>query len=295
MKSGITRKSAFVLFCCLCFLFVMQKTQAEVNPPEFTIGQKLKVQGLNVPEDMVIIDIQKDDVTGDQVQDVVLLVGQSMKDNPSFYSLLNVVVQDGKSGKFTTLPERQIKEYLRGYEPKLFLGDFTGDKVKDVMVTVATGGSGGTYNHLIASWKNNKPVIIFGENENQGLKIKGNYLDGFKAELYSEVLNKTFIVDVSGYKKEYIEAKIYDANGKYIYANQYQGQNGSKYDIFSDPFSSLVPVDVDNDGVYELQGQQSVWGPFHAFTFTRVQSVWKYKDGKWKPTDAQYTLTYPIM
>jgi hypothetical protein len=56
-----------------------------------------------------------------------------------------------------------------------------------------------------------------------------------------------------------------------------------------------VPVDADSDGVYDLQGKQNVWGPIHIFTFTTVNSTWKYQDKKWLPTEAEYTLTYNIM
>ncbi|UFJ39886.1 hypothetical protein LOK74_17795 [Brevibacillus humidisoli] len=284
----------FALACLFCLSWIVQGVVgAEPQQPEFEVGQTLRVPGLPLPDDTKIVQVKRADVTGDRTEDTVLLVGQTLPDNPSFYSQLNVVVRDGKTGKYSALPQRQIKNYLSGYQPSLFLGDFTGDKASDVMVTVATGGSGGTSNHLIASWRNNNPVVIFGEQQNQGLRIKGKYLDGFKAELHSEVLNKTFIVDVSGYKQQYIEAGIYDRNGKYIYESPRNGQQ-SEYDIFSDPFYSLVPVDTDNDGVYELQGKQNIWGPIHVFTFATVNSTWDYKNGKWNIPDASYTLTYSI-
>lgn len=285
------RLSASVLLCCFFYLLLFAQTGAGANPQEYQVGQKLSVPGLQLPEDTYILQVQKADVSGDGTEDTVMLVGQPLKDNPSFYKMVNVVVRDGKTGAFSSLSPMQVKDYLQGYEPTMFLGDFTGDRLKDVMVTVATGGSGATSNHLITSWKNNKPVVIFGENENMGLKIKGRYLDGFKAELHSEVLKKTFIIDLSGLKKLYIDAKIYAPDGKYIYQDPSPGPNN----IFSDPYSSLVPVEVDNDGVYDLQGKQNVWGPIHIFTFTTVSSTWKYKDKQWTPIDAQYTLTYSIM
>jgi hypothetical protein len=291
LKPGITRKTSYLLMSCLCLLLVLSSITAEAAPPGFAIGQKLRVPGLNIPQEASILAVEQGDVTGDQTNDTILLVGQPLQDNPSFYTFLTVVVRDGKTGKFSTLPDGKVKAYLRGYEPALFLGDFTGDKTKDVMVSVVTGGSGGTSNYLIATWNRNRPQIIFGENENAGLRIKGKYLDGFKAELYSEVLKKTFLVDVSGLKKGYIEANVYDASGKLIYVDP---NPKNPYDIFSDPFSSLTPVDADGDGVYELRGQQSVWGPFHYLTFTTVESYWKYKNGKWDVTDASYTLRYGI-
>jgi hypothetical protein len=292
MNPGIARQAACILLCCFCFLFLVQEPIATAAQPEFQVGQKLQVQGM--PEDTFIIDVQQADVTGDGANDTVLLVGLPLKDNPSFYNVVTVVVRDGKTGTFSTLPQNWIKDYLRGYEPKMFLGDITGDKLKDVMVSVVTGGSGGTSNYLVAAWKNNKPDVVFGEKENQGLRIKGKFLNGFKAEMHSETLNKTFIVDLSGYKKQLIQGKIYDRNGTYIYQTTDRGRD-SQYNIFSDPFYSLVPVDPDNDGVYALIGEQNVWGPIHLYTLTTVESTWMYQNGKWNIPDAHYTLTYPIL
>ncbi|GAA4713842.1 hypothetical protein [Brevibacillus fulvus] len=260
----------------------------------FQVGQPLQAPGITLPQGTVIVEVQRADVTGDRVPDDVLLVGKPLSDNPSYYRPLSVVVRDGKSGQFSALPDTRTGQYLAGYEPSMFIGDFSGDKVGDVMVTVATGGSGGTSNHLIATWTSGKPSVIFGEQENQGLKITGKYLDGFKAELYSPVLDKSFLVDVSGLKEQYIQAKVYDASGKYIYRDPNRGNQRNAADIFSDPFSVLTPTDVNQDGVYELRGMQSVWGPFHVLTFTQVASTWAYRGGKWQVTDAQYTLTYPI-
>jgi hypothetical protein len=294
MNPGITRQRACLLLCCFCFLLLFQEPVATAAQPEFQVGQKLQVQGLNLPEDTYIIAVQQADVTGDAANDTVFLAGQPLRDNPAFYNLVTVVVRDGKTGKFSTLPQNRIKDYLRGYEPKMFLGDVTGDKLKDVMVSVATGGSGGTSNYLVAAWKNNKPDVIFGEKENQGLRIKGKFLNGFKAEMHSETLNKTFIVDLSGYRKQLIQGKIYDPNGTYIFQTADRGRD-SRHDIFSDPFYSLVPVDPDNDGVYSLIGEQNVWGPIHIYTLTTVESTWMYQNGKWNIPDAHYTLTYPIL
>jgi len=285
MKRIWLQKIAFLLFSSLVCFATPYAVQAQVKPPAFEIGQKFQAEGLNFPANTYIVDVQQGDVTGDAANDTVLLVGQKENPNDTRYSQLNVVVRDGKTGKFSALNDQQTKGYLSGYEPKLFLGDFIGDKLKDTMVTVATGGSGGVYSHLIATWKNNKPAVIFGEKENQGVKIKGKFLDGFKAELTSETLQKTFIVDVSAFKKSYVEGKIYSPSGKYIY------QDSSEYQIFSDPFSSLIPVDNDNDGVYELAGEQYVWGPAHIYGVTDVDSIWKYQRGKWVPIDVKYIVT----
>ena len=72
-----------------------------------------------------IIDRKKGDVNGDKVEDTILLIGNKPSgiDSP-FVSNIRLVIEDGKTGKGITVP---IKEDS-GYNPTIFLGDFTGDK-----------------------------------------------------------------------------------------------------------------------------------------------------------------------
>ena len=48
---------------------------------------------------------------------------------------INLVVQDGASLQYTRVP---IKDGS-GYNPTIFLGDFTGDKVDDIVVYIDSG------------------------------------------------------------------------------------------------------------------------------------------------------------
>lgn len=45
------------------------------------------------------------------------------------------------------------KVILLGNEPEVLLKDFTGDEIAEVMVAANSGGSGGVYYHLIATFK----------------------------------------------------------------------------------------------------------------------------------------------
>ena len=48
-----------------------------------------------------------------------------------------------------------------GYNPTVFLGDFTGNKVNDILVSIDSGGSGGFGYYYIFSFLNNKAQKLF--------------------------------------------------------------------------------------------------------------------------------------
>ncbi|GAA4700631.1 hypothetical protein [Brevibacillus fulvus] len=232
------------------------------------------------------LDQQEADVNGDGQTDLVILTGE--KENPQdlWNSRLHIVVKDGKTGKSTEL-KADGNQDLSGYDPGLFLGDFTGDQAAEIMVSADTGGSGGVVNHVIVDWKSGQR-IIFGEKQNAGMQIEGFFRDGFTAQLTSQAIGKSFAIHVKEQMKDYI-GQLFDQQGKYTGPVEEQAQ------ILSDPFGLLTPIDVDGDGVFELEGTQNVWGPAHVNGLTDVTSVWAYKQGSWIPVRAHYTVEMPLI
>jgi len=88
------------------------------------------------------------DVTGDGVDDSVTLIGiRPFNDNSGFWNQLSLRVFDAANNKVI---KSELSDF-GGYDSKLFLGDFTGDKVKEIMVSVPTGGSGGIIDNRIVT------------------------------------------------------------------------------------------------------------------------------------------------
>lgn len=222
---------------------------------------------LQLADNVYVIDQATEDVTGDAIADTILLVGTKMNPSDIFSSNLDIIVQDGKTKKFL---KADIKDF-GGYEAQLFVGDFTGDKVSDVMIAAPTGGSGGIVGHRIVTFAGNTPTVIFSDEENLGVKFTGKFIDGFQAELLNENTNRKIVIDISANKNTYLSSNIYNADGKLL-QQQKPGSN---------PFGKLEPVDYDGDGVYELRGCQRIVGAFNADTISRVQSVWKYENNQW--------------
>lgn len=225
-----------------------------------------KVAEPALPAGYVILDRQSGNVTGSGKLGTVFLIGRKPDAKSPFADDLSVIVQDaaGQNQVIAKLPG------VAGYESKLTIGDFSGDKVDDVLVKIPTGGSGGIVEHRILTFVG-EPKTIFGKEENRGVRITGHFVDGFKAELTEETTKRKVTVDQVNKQETYIKANLYDAQG-----NVLRQQTTSL-----SPFGALDPVDLERDGVLELRGQQRVSGLANADTVANVTSIWKYQDGKW--------------
>lgn len=234
-----------------------------------------KIKGLNLSKNQYIITQKFGDVDGDKIKDTVYLIGEKEKKDDIYNQNVNVLIKNGKTKKVINA---KLKD-LGGYEGKLFIKDFTGDKVADIFVSMETGGSGATLDNRIMTVKNDAVKMIFSEDNNMGVNFNGEFTDGFKAQLKEKNLNKEITLDLSAFKDEYIEQKIYDRNGKLL----------GKVEPWTDPFSMLKPVDYDGDGTYELAGHQRVSGSCHANTISNIESIWKFENSKWTPMQIEYT------
>lgn len=92
------------------------------------------------------------DVNGDSLEDQVYLVGQETPDSP-YITNITLVIQDGRNNKFHSIPLKTNT----GYNPRLFLGDFTGSGTDDILVSMDSGGSGGFGYFYIYSFLANHP------------------------------------------------------------------------------------------------------------------------------------------
>ncbi|MCT4621005.1 MAG: hypothetical protein N4A62_16655 [Marinisporobacter sp.] len=248
----------------------------------FKVGDKFTISELNTGDKAYILDYKEADVTGDTTKDKVILVGsKEFSPEEIFVDNLTVVVQDGKSKKYS----KATYEDFCGYtdDKSLFIGDFTRDNIKDVMVTAATGGSGGFTNHMIATFKDNKPNVIFDEKDNEGIQIEGKYIDGFKAELSIKNMDKKITLDLSAHKDNYIDSGIYNKSGKLL----------EEIQPFMGPFGLLEPQKDYADSGFILKGSQRIAGTCNANTISFIDSILKYEDGSWKIKQSQYS-TYIV-
>jgi hypothetical protein len=217
-----------------------------------------------------ILDFKRGDVNGDGFIDNVYLMGDRPNGLQSpFVNNINLVVQDGATNTYVRVP---IKDGS-GYNPTIFLGDFTGDKVEDIAVYIDSGGSGAMLYSYVYSFLNNRPRVIFNyEDFNEKYQYDVIYRDNYKVDVISRNTNSKYTIDIEYKGPEYL-SEIYDANGKL------------KEEItgFVNPISGLYPIDFERDGTYELEAVQKVAGRYNADALGYVQTDLKWDGRSFKP------------
>lgn len=208
-----------------------------------------------------VVAFARGDVNGDHIPDYVYVTGVKESD-VSIVQNMTLLIQDGATGVFARIP---LTENI-GYDPKLFLGDFTGDGVNDIFITIPTGGSGGTTYNYIYSFVNNTPRLLFDSNVfNQQYPYDVTYKDNYKVEVISKKNKAKYLIDISLRETDYLN-EIYDKNGK-LKAPISGGV---------DPISGLYPTDHDLNKLYELIAYQQIAGRYHADSLGFIQNRLKW-------------------
>lgn len=199
----------------------------------------------------VVVSSAYGDVNGDGVPDHVYLTAVKPAEQGSpFWENITIHVQCGATQRVYTVP----LEVNSGYNPTLFLGDFTKDGISDILVRIDSGGSGAFTYDYVYSFVHNQARKLFDFNTyNEQNKYTVQYMNGYKVKVTSMATSQTYIIDISGRGADYL-SEIYDANGR-LKAPIQGDVNG---------VSGLYPVDMERDGVYELQAYQRITGQYNA-------------------------------
>ena len=217
------------------------------------------------PHKTYILDKQVGDVNGDEIPDIVYLVGEKTE-NP-FYENIKVIVQDGRTMQWYVIP--LFSKYSMAYTPWLILANFTNLNTKEIMVNLPGGGSGAlTYYYVISFFNNNAEYILGPEqfmalSETLGFNVI--YMDNYKVLVKSEKLDQSYTLDVSA-RKEVYEGTVYDKDGKLI----------KPLEGFVIDFPHLYPIKIDGTVPYKLEAQHDIAGTSHADQLGYIILYWKY-------------------
>lgn len=201
----------------------------------------------------IVVNGAYGDVNGDGVPDYVYLTAIKPMDQGSpFWGNITLMIRCGASGKIYSIPLDSNAN--AGYNPTVFLGDFTKDGIEDILIRIDSGGSGAFTYDYVYSFVNNQARKLFDYNQyNEQNRYTVEYMNGYKVKVTSSSTAQNYIIDISGRGADYL-SPIYETNG--MLKAPIQGDvNG---------VSGFYPVDMDRNGVYEIQAYQRITGLYNA-------------------------------
>lgn len=263
-------------------------TELDVKPydwdneqsPQFAINDKFEEWLPNESELVsgVILDTRYADVNGDGNRDHILLVGKKDAMNEA-YSSIKLMILSGSTGEWSST---SVGEVDAGYNPSLWIGHFNDDGVKDILVSIGNSRSGkrggATYSLLTFAGGEMRPLVDQ-KQLNEGLRLDVKFVNGYKAEITNKDSSRKETLDVYPSKERYVRALVYDPQGKLMQPTE--GKVGE--------FISLVPVDTQGDGIYQLKGTQIVAGAIHTEDLATVESIWSVRNGRMELVKETFT------
>lgn len=210
------------------------------------------------------------DVNNDNLADKIELYGKKNNVDDAEYLSFELTVTDGDS----QLKRKFSPEFLKGSNPAVGLYEFTGDNIPEVLISAESDNCILT---SIASLNENIIKPVFQEADNHGVQFNLSFGEKF-------CLNGSFAdssklaINLEHIKPALVSYGIYSEDGKY-----------KEKDVPAiTTYTSLIPMDLEGDGVYELCGTQTIKTKNSDLPLCNLISVHKYKNG-FKVTDIKYT------
>jgi hypothetical protein len=216
----------------------------------YAIGENTKV---------ITISEEKADISGDGIDEVILLKGVPYQEDDSFLRRIYIEVA-GSNRKLYTIPLES------GSKASLQLVDLNNDGMKEIFSTVQTGGSGGIVINSISSLKN---FIYTDLPLPEPLEMNTKFLDGYKAEIKLVQTGKSYKFNLRDRMNYYKKLGFY-----------FKGKLNEPAELTVNSYSELKPVQLDNGNI-GLKGLQRVTGVANADTIALVESTWNYDRGHW--------------
>ncbi len=159
---------------------------------------------------------------------------------------------------------------------KVSFSDVDGEPGEEIIINADTGGNGGYGQYTSSVWKLSDKGI---ENIFEACTIVGLFDTGFESELqepFKLIISNKYTgykttIDYSN-KSEYI-GTIFDKNGKPL-------SNSAFTNASFDSFYFFEPIDIDNDGVFEIMCKQYTSLHSHVDHIGDAQTIIKYDKSK---------------
>lgn len=244
--------------------------EEEFKPLELNVGDVFT--GMDYKNEMHVINYCIGDVTGDNENDMIILVGEKEAvDNP-FSKNVDLVVYDTANQIFLNAGLKKFE----GESPKIILTDLTSDNINDIIISLENQNK--EKDIRIVTNKNNSLKEIFGSKENRGINFTGEMIDGVKAHVRCTKLNKELYIDLADRKAELLASKKVDESGKIICENKKVETSG---------FKTMEIVEL--NGQNGIQTTQMITAFDTGEIVDEITAIWKYEEGKWQIKEARGT------
>lgn len=139
----------------------------------------------------------------------VILKGQS-ESQGGFYTNIRLEIADENGTPLTVIKPDENS----GYNPDVILCDFSDDGVKQIFLSIDSGGSGGFGYYYVYSYKESRLKVLFDFAQFGAQNVfKGRFLDGYSAEVRFTGGDEKWLIDLSGKPAEY-KYMIWNTEGK---------------------------------------------------------------------------------
>ena len=242
----------------------------EFKPLELNVGDVFT--GVDYKNEMRVINYVIGDVTGDNENDMIILVGEKEAVDNTFSKNVDLVVYDTVNQTFFNAGLKKFE----GEFPKIILSELINDGINEMIISLENKNK--EKDIRIVTTKNNALKEIFGAKDNKGINFTGEMVDGVKAHVRCTKLNKELYVDLADRKTALIESKKIDESGKIISENK---------KVITSGFKTLEIVEL--NGKNGIQTTQMITAFDNTEIVDELTVIWKYEDGKWQIKEARGT------
>jgi hypothetical protein len=209
-----------------------------------------------------IITLSKNelDITGDGLNEVIYLMAQPYQDKHSYFKKIYIQIKASNHRSYKIPLES-------GINPKLKFVDLNHDSVKDLFVSIPTGGSGDICTNYIYSLKAFKLINL---TVPEPLEVDSRFENDYKANIKIAQTNTSYSFDLKDRKKYYEKLGLF-----------YNGKLNEPTELSVNSFNQMKPA-LFNENQLGLKGVQRITGAANADTIANVESSWLFEDGHWR-------------
>lgn len=259
-----------IILIAFAFSFLNSEPEVVESPIDIEIGKTFSA--IEYPKEMYILNYKIADLTGDSVNDVVILIGEKESPEKMDAKNMDIVLYDGALQKYSNA---NLKK-LEGTSVRLELTDLTGDTLSDIIVIVETGEKTGDKMIRVVTLEQQKLKEIWKAKDNLFIRFTGSFVDGFKVNLVNRKLNVNKELDLKNASNSWVENGVFEQSGKCI-AN----------DNLKIKTTSFIEIEfVQLTGSMGIKTKQRVVTSDNKNIIEEINLIWKYEEGKWQIKEA---------